>query len=229
MTCFTYGEHRIYEQMMKRIPFEIYSDEYDRCVILHYKKFFNKFLEEYNFDSIRVRLEIAKKNMLFDDFIFLNENHRNTFYKSYNSYLKRHREDDIKIAIMYLLSVSSRFNQNEQEKVYEEIVDSETGEKVIAEVQENEPIEEKPSEPPEKPKAKGSYTNPQSPPTYTNEQTVVEKNTSKTVPVEKEQAGVKKGKVYIEGFGYVDDEGGDSTAIKGTSDGDINKMVGVMD
>lgn len=119
--------------------------------------------------------------------------------------------------------------QNEQEKVYEEIVDSETGEKVIAEVQENEPIEEKPYEPPEKPKAKGSYTNPQSPPTYTNEQTVVEKNTSKTVPVEKEQAGVKKGKVYIEGFGYVDDEGGDSTAIKGTSDGDINKMVGVMD
>ena len=111
MTCFTYGEHRIYEQMMKRIPFEIYSDEYDRYVVLHYKKFFNKFLEEYNFDSIRVRLEIAKKNMLFDDFIFLNENHRNTFYKNYNSYLKRHREDDIKIAIMYLLSVSCRFNQ----------------------------------------------------------------------------------------------------------------------
>ena len=52
--------------------------------------------------------------------------------------------------------------RTEREKApeYKEIVDEETGDKVIAEVQINEPIEKKPETPPEKPKAEGSYTNP---------------------------------------------------------------------
>lgn len=109
MTCFTYGQHREYEQMMKRMPFQIYSDEYDRFVSLHYTNYFYEFLKEYNLERLKKRIENAKKNMLFDDFLFLNENHRNIFYKSYNRYLKRHRADDNKIAVMYLLSASDCF------------------------------------------------------------------------------------------------------------------------
>lgn len=119
--------------------------------------------------------------------------------------------------------------QEEQEKVYEEIVDTETGETEIAEVQENVPPQKKSTTPPDNPKAEGSYTNPDSPPSYTKEQTVKEKEKSKTVTTEKKKTGGSKGQVYIEGFGYVDDGGGGSTAVKGTSDGDINKQIGVMD
>lgn len=121
--------------------------------------------------------------------------------------------------------------QKEQEKAYEEIVDTETGKTVIAEVQENEPIREKASEPPDPPKAKGSYTDPQTPPSYTSEQTTVEeqqKSAEKPNNEKENNKSSKSGKVYIDGFGYVD-AGGSAKMETVTSDGDINKMVGVMD
>ena len=110
---------------------------------------------------------------------------------------------------------------------YREITDEETGETVIAEVQKNEPPETKPTIPPEKPKSEDSYTNPEKPPEYKKEQTVVEKKVETNFETNKKQTS-EKGKVYVDGFGYVD-KAGETKTQTGVSDGDINKMVGTMD
>lgn len=108
---------------------------------------------------------------------------------------------------------------------YKEVTDEETGEKVMAQVQVNEPIEPKSTTPPEKPVSKGDYTNPDAPPTYTEEQTKVEQP-KKTV--NNGNSSNSGGKVYVEGFGYVEKPG--KTKVQtGVSDGDINKMIGSMD
>ena len=120
--------------------------------------------------------------------------------------------------------------RTEREKApeYKEIVDEETGDKVMAEVQINEPIEQKPTTPPEKPKSEGSYTNPEQPPTYTKEQTVIEEKPKTNVTPNSNKNQASTGKVYIEGFGYVE-KAGQTRTQTGVSDGDINKMVGSMD
>lgn len=120
--------------------------------------------------------------------------------------------------------------RTEREKApeYKEIVDDESGEKVMAEVQINEPIEKKPTTPPEKPKSEGSYTNPEQPPTYTKEQTVIEEKTKNNVTPNSNKNQASSGKVYIDGFGYVEKAGQTKTQT-GVSNGDINKMVGSMD
>lgn len=110
---------------------------------------------------------------------------------------------------------------------YREITDEDTGETVIAEVQKNEPPETKPTIPPEKPKSEDSYTNPEKPPEYKKEQTVVEKKVETNSETNKKQTS-EKGKVYVDGFGYVD-KAGETKTQTGVSDGDINKMVGTMD
>ena len=120
--------------------------------------------------------------------------------------------------------------RTEREKApeYKEIIDEETGDKVIAEVQINEPIEKKPETPPEKPKAEGSYTNPEQPPEYKKEQTVIEEKPKTNVTPNSSKTQASSGKVYIDGFGYVEKAGQTKTQT-GVSNGDINKMVGSMD
>ena len=120
--------------------------------------------------------------------------------------------------------------RTEREKApeYKEIVDGESGEKVMAEVQINEPIEKKPTTPPEKPKSEGSYTNPEQPPIYTKEQTVIEEKPKNNVTPNSNKNQASSGKVYIDGFGYVEKAGQTKTQT-GVSNGDINKMVGSMD
>ena len=108
-----------------------------------------------------------------------------------------------------------------------EITDEDTGETVIAEVQKNDLPETKPTTPPEKPKSEDSYTNPEKPPEYKKEQTVVEKKVETNSETNKKQTS-EKGKVYVDGFGYVD-KAGETKTQTGVSDGDINKMVGSMD
>ncbi len=122
--------------------------------------------------------------------------------------------------------ITVNINEQMQElPEYKEITDEETGETVIAEVQVNEPIGQKSTTPPPKPKADGNYTNPEQAPAYAKEQTVIEE---KPQAVKKTNQSVKSGQVYIDGFGYVEKAGQTKTQT-GVSDGDINKMVGSMD
>lgn len=118
-----------------------------------------------------------------------------------------------------------KINENiEVPKVYETIVD-ESGNEVVAEVQENAPPGKKPEAPTEKPRSSGSYTNPDTPPSYTKEQTVIEEKPKQQVSQDTSDGGSK---VYIDGFGYVE-RGGNTQTKTGQSTGDINKMVGSMD
>ena len=110
---------------------------------------------------------------------------------------------------------------------YKEIEDEVTGEIVVAEVQVNEPIEPKNTVPPEKPKAKGTYKNPEKPPEYKKEQIIVEEK-PKVVQNNNKTNTASNGKVYVDGFGYVE-KAGETKVQTGVSDGDINKMVGSMD
>lgn len=124
-----------------------------------------------------------------------------------------------------LVSININTEREEMPK-YEEIVNEETGEIVIAEVQVNEPIEKKPTIPPEKPISNGDYTNPEAPPAYTEEQTKIEEKPKSTN--NKSLSEASNSKVYIEGFGYVG-KASETKVQTGVSDGDINKMVGSMD
>ena len=118
-----------------------------------------------------------------------------------------------------------KINENiEVPKVYETIVD-ESGDEVVAEVQENAPPEKKTEAPKEKPKSSESYTNPDAPPTYTKEQTVIEEKPKQQVSQDTSDGGSR---VYIDGFGYVE-QGSNTQTKTGQSTGDINKMVGSMD
>ena len=77
----------------------------------------------------------------------------------------------------------------------------------MAEVQINEPIEKKPTTPPAKPKSEGNYTNPEQPPTYTKEQTIIEEKPKNNVTPNSNKNQASSGKVYIDGFGYVEKAG----------------------
>ncbi|QUL53390.1 hypothetical protein KDC22_23750 [Paenibacillus tritici] len=85
---------------------------------------------------------------------------------------------------------------------------------------------QKPTQPP-KPKVKAS-TKPQSPastPAY--EEKTTQPNKQKDEP----KAGEKNndGKVYVPGFGWVEDQGGGTQVVETGNDGDLNKQVGDMD
>lgn len=85
----------------------------------------------------------------------------------------------------------------------------------------------KPAEPP-KPKVKEpqKVQDPASPPEYEEKETKPNKETAA-----EPKAGDKNnnGKVYVPGFGWVEDQGGGAQEIETGSDGDINKQVGNMD
>lgn len=115
-----------------------------------------------------------------------------------------------------------------------EITVDESGKKTENEVQENAPMGAKPPAPKETPKAQGDYTNPDSPPKYTEQETVKEpkkepaKPKATPKPDTPKQSGGSNEKVYVEGFGYVE-SGGENKGTVMDSDGDIDKMVGTMD
>lgn len=85
-----------------------------------------------------------------------------------------------------------------------------------------EPI--KPEAPTEKPvpKAETSTTDPSKAPEYEQEDTV------KTQPQEPSGGEKKDGKIYVPGFGWIDDEGGGVKQETVGGEGDINKQVGDM-
>lgn len=83
-----------------------------------------------------------------------------------------------------------------------------------------------PSSEPKKPTVPDSsaLTNSSKKPTYSKEQT--HPNQTVSQPKAGDQ---KSGMIYVDGFGWVKDEGGGATGETIDGDGDINKMVGQMD
>lgn len=67
-----------------------------------------------------------------------------------------------------------------------------------------------------------AVSKPEKTPEYKPEDTV------KTKPKEPEGGEKKDGKIYVPGFGWIEDQGGGNSVDEVTSDGDINKQVGNM-
>lgn len=80
----------------------------------------------------------------------------------------------------------------------------------------------KPTAPTTTPVPQGDNTNPSSPPTYKPEDTIISE------PAEPEGGEKKDGKIYVPGFGWIEDHGGGTQQTEASSDGDINKQVGSM-
>lgn len=80
--------------------------------------------------------------------------------------------------------------------------------------------------PTEKPKVENEDTlkNPEQPPEYKPEDT--QKPSSK--PDEPKNGDTNNGKIYVEGFGWIENHGGGGEGSIADSDGDINKQVGEM-
>jgi len=89
-------------------------------------------------------------------------------------------------------------------------------------IQSNELEPVKPN-PPEKPKPQGDVTNPSKPPEYKKEDTIVSK------PADLNGGEKKDGKIYVPGFGWIEDNGGGGEGTVVDGEGDINKQVGNMD
>lgn len=81
----------------------------------------------------------------------------------------------------------------------------------------------KPSMPSSKPQAQGSTTNPSQKPSYNSKDTTASKSS------EPKDGDKKDGKIYIKGFGWIQDNGGGGSGKTVSGDGDINKQVGQMD
>lgn len=79
-----------------------------------------------------------------------------------------------------------------------------------------------PSEP-EKPVAQGDHTNPDQQPTYKQEDTV--KQSQSSTP---QNGATSGGKIYVDGFGWIENHGGGASMGHADSNGDINKQVGQM-
>ncbi len=84
----------------------------------------------------------------------------------------------------------------------------------------------KSSSTPDKPTVsdKSSLTNSSKKPSYSKKQTEVKSGTSTPKNGQK-----KNGYIYVDGFGWIKDEGGGATGKVIDGNGDINKQVGQMD
>jgi hypothetical protein len=80
----------------------------------------------------------------------------------------------------------------------------------------------KPEAPKEKPKSQGESTNPSKPHAYKPGDTTVSK------PADPKGGEKKDGKIYVPGFGWIENHGGGGQGKTVDGGGDINKQVGQM-
>lgn len=81
----------------------------------------------------------------------------------------------------------------------------------------------KPEAPKETPKPQGDTTNQNKAPTYNSKDTTVSE------PAQPKGGEKKDGKIYVPGFGWVENHGGGGEGTTVDGGGDINKQVGNMD
>lgn len=81
----------------------------------------------------------------------------------------------------------------------------------------------KPEAPKETPKPKGDTTNQSKAPSYNSKDTTISE------PAQPKGGEKKDGKIYVPGFGWVENHGGGGEGTTVDGGGDINKQVGNMD
>jgi hypothetical protein len=104
-------------------------------------------------------------------------------------------------------------------------VSSGTEQTIQRDVSKPEYTEEQLQDPTQKPNG-GKVTEP---PTAVDHDKVEQPKESPKSESQPQGGETKDGKIYVPGFGWIEDEGGGGQGTVGESDGDINKQVGIMD
>lgn len=96
-----------YECMMQGLPDVV---QFDKRMKRQYIGLLKQFMREYGFQEICERVLRILDELLYDEFIFLNTMHRDTFWHMYGRFIKStNKKDNEKTAVIYLLSTNEVF------------------------------------------------------------------------------------------------------------------------
>lgn len=99
-----------YECMMQQTPAAENVDKHEKKAKGKYISFLKQYMREYGYNELRQRVMHTVGDMVFDDFMFCSEDHRDMFLRMYCKRTKGYdNKDNLKTAVIYLLSTSNAF------------------------------------------------------------------------------------------------------------------------
>ena len=99
-----------YEFMMQQTPAAVSVDKYEKKAKGKYISFLKQYMREYGYNEIIQRVMRQIGSMVFDDFLFCSEDHRDMFLRMYCKRTKGYdNKDNMKTAVIYLLSTNNIF------------------------------------------------------------------------------------------------------------------------
>ena len=99
-----------YEFMMQQTPAATSIDKYEKKSKGKYISFLKQYMREYGYREIIQRVMKTIGSMVFDNFLFCSEDHRDMFLRMYCKRTKGYdNKDNLKTAVIYLLSANNIF------------------------------------------------------------------------------------------------------------------------
>ena len=99
-----------YEFMMQQTPAAMSVDKYEKKAKEKYILFLKQYMREYGYREIIQRVMKTIGSMVFDNFLFGSEDHRDMFLRMYCKRTKGYdNKDNLKTAVIYLLSANNIF------------------------------------------------------------------------------------------------------------------------
>ena len=99
-----------YEFMMQQTPAATSIDKYEKKAKGKYISFLKQYMREYGYREIIRRVMKTIGSMVFDNFLFCSEDHRDMFLRMYCKRTKGYdNKDNLKTAVIYLLSANNIF------------------------------------------------------------------------------------------------------------------------
>lgn len=99
-----------YECMMQQTPITANIERYEKKAKGKYFAFLKQYMREYGYSEIIQSVIKSAGNMVFDDFVFCSELHRDIFLRMYYKRAKGYdKRDNLKSAVIYLLSTNEIF------------------------------------------------------------------------------------------------------------------------
>ena len=99
-----------YEFMMQQTPAAVSADKYEKKAKGKYILFLKQYMREYGYREIIQRVMKTIGSMVFDNFLFGSEDHRDMFLRMYCKRTKGYdNKDNLKTAVIYLLSANNIF------------------------------------------------------------------------------------------------------------------------
>ena len=100
----------MFECLMQQTPNMSRANKEEKRIKAQYIGVLKDYMREYGYGDIRKRVMNSLDKFIFDEFIFCNEEHRDTFWKMHTRWTKNTDKKDLDaMAIMYLLSTHQEF------------------------------------------------------------------------------------------------------------------------